>query len=181
MAEIQGDRLERNDWNRSGNRAEFLPVYADWRFDWLDVPELMCNADMILEYPMVDRDPVGQWTFGRVTLAGDAAHPMYPRGSNGAAQGLIDARTLATCLHQHEAPTAALRAYEDARRETTSRIVLTNRENPPDFINIKVEELTGDRPFANLDDYITQDELRALSVQYQRIAGFSLQDVGDPA
>jgi 5-methylphenazine-1-carboxylate 1-monooxygenase len=181
MAEIQGDRLERNDWNRSGNLAEFLPVYADWRFDWLDVPELMCNADMILEYPMVDRDPVGQWTFGRVTLAGDAAHPMYPRGSNGAAQGLIDARTLATCLHQHEAPTAALRAYEDARRETTSRIVLTNRENPPDFINIKVEELTGDRPFANLDDYITQDELRALSVQYQRIAGFSLQDVGDPA
>ena len=177
MAEIQGDRLERNDWNRRGELADFLPVYQDWQFDWLDVPEMMRNADMILEYPMVDRDPVGQWTFGRVTLAGDAAHPMYPRGSNGAAQGLIDARTLADCLHTHDDPVAALRAYEDARREVTSRIVLTNRENPPDFINIKVEELTGDRPFENLDDYITQDELRALSEQYQRVAGFSLQDV----
>ncbi len=181
MAEIQGDRLERNDWNRSGNLADFLPAYQDWRFHWLDVPELMRNAEMILEYPMVDRDPVDQWTFGRVTLAGDAAHAMYPRGSNGAAQGLIDARTLADCLQQHEDPAAALRAYEDSRRATTARIVLTNRENPPDFINIKVEELTGDRPFEKLDDYISQDELRALSVRYQQIAGFSLQDVAERA
>ncbi len=179
MAEIQGDRHDRNDWNQPGKLEDFLPVYQDWHFEWLDVPELMRKADMILEYPMVDRDPVDRWTFGRVTLAGDAAHPMYPRGSNGAAQGLIDARTLAECLQRTEDPRAALAAYEDARLAKTSKIVLTNRANPPDFINIKVEELTGDRPFENLDDYITQDELRALSVRYQQIAGFSLQDVGE--
>ena len=134
-------------------------------------------ADQILEYPMVDKDPVARWTFGRVTLAGDAAHPMYPRGSNGAAQAAIDARTLADCLAAQSDPAAALKAYEDARREATAKVVRTNREHPPDFINIKVEELVGDRPFDNLDDYITQDELRALSENYKRIAGFALSDV----
>jgi 2-polyprenyl-6-methoxyphenol hydroxylase-like FAD-dependent oxidoreductase len=141
------------------------------------VAALIRNAEQILEYPMVDKDPVERWTFGRVTLAGDAAHPMYPRGSNGAAQGAIDARTLADLLAQHADPRAALSAYEAARCAATAKVVRTNREHPPDFINIKVEELVGDRPFDNLDDYISQDELRALSENYKRIAGFSLQDV----
>jgi 2-polyprenyl-6-methoxyphenol hydroxylase-like FAD-dependent oxidoreductase len=177
MAEIQRDAQERNDWNQRGRLDDFLPIYQDWHFDWLDVPEMMRNAEMILEYPMVDRDPVAQWTFGRVTLAGDAAHPMYPRGSNGAAQGAIDARTLADCLQQWDDPAAALKAYEAERLEKTARIVRTNRESPPDFINIRVEELTGDRPFENLDDFITQAELRALSEEYQQVAGFALKDV----
>src|SRR5690606_21719625 len=124
--------------------------------------DMIRNADQILEYPMVDKDPVARWTFGRVTIAGDAAHPMYPRGSNGAAQAAIDARTLADCLKAHEDVGDALKAYEDARLAPTSKIVRTNREFPPDFINIKVEELVGDRPFDDLDKYITQDELRAL-------------------
>jgi len=102
---------------------------------------------------------------------------MYPRGSNGAAQGAIDARTLADCLAANDDVPAALLAYEHARRETTARVVRTNREHPPDFINIKVEELVGDRPFENLDHFITQDELRALSDNYKRVAGFSLADV----
>jgi 2-polyprenyl-6-methoxyphenol hydroxylase-like FAD-dependent oxidoreductase len=106
---------------------------------------------------------------------------MYPRGSNGAAQAAIDARILADCLQSRADPRQALLAYEDDRRETTARIVRTNREYPPDFINIKVEELVGDRPFDNLDDYITQDELRALSENYKRIAGFSLDDVSREA
>jgi 5-methylphenazine-1-carboxylate 1-monooxygenase len=135
------------------------------------------SADQILEYPMVDKDPVKRWTFGRVTLAGDAAHPMYPRGSNGAAQGAIDARVLAEKLAAHDDPRQALAAYEEARREATAKVVRTNREHPPDFINIKVEELVGDRPFDDLERYITQDELRALSDNYKRIAGFSLEDV----
>ena len=109
MAEIQRDTFAKNDWNQPGNLADFYPIYQNWRFDWLDVAELIRTADQILEYPMVDKDPVDRWTFGRVTLAGDAAHPMYPRGSNGAAQGAIDARTLADCL----ATTAA--AHGDAR------------------------------------------------------------------
>ena len=98
MAEIKQDTFEQNDWNQPGNLADFFDLYRDWHFPWLDVPDLIRTADQILEYPMVDKDPVARWTFGRVTLAGDAAHPMYPRGSNGAAQGAIDARTLADCL-----------------------------------------------------------------------------------
>jgi 2-polyprenyl-6-methoxyphenol hydroxylase-like FAD-dependent oxidoreductase len=172
-AEIKQDSYEKNDWNRPGDLADFFHIYRDWTFDWLDIADLIRTSDQILEYPMVDKDPLPRWTHGRVTLAGDAAHPMYPRGSNGAAQAAIDARTLADCLAKDEAP-AALAAYEDARRETTARIVRTNREFPPDFINIKVEELVGDRPFTNLDDYITQDELRALSENYKKIAGFAL-------
>jgi 2-polyprenyl-6-methoxyphenol hydroxylase-like FAD-dependent oxidoreductase len=126
---------------------------------------------------MVDKDPLSRWTFGRVTLAGDAAHPMYPRGSNGSAQAVIDARALAECLAASGDPRDALQAYEAARLEATGKVVRTNREHPPDFINIKVEELTGDKPFDNLDDFITQDELRALSDSYKRIAGFAVADV----
>jgi 2-polyprenyl-6-methoxyphenol hydroxylase-like FAD-dependent oxidoreductase len=177
MAEIKQDTFDKNDWNKPGDLADFLPIYKSWRFDWLDVPEMIRNADQILEYPMVDKDPVKRWTFGRVTLAGDAAHPMYPRGSNGAAQGAIDARVLAEKLAAHDDPRDALAAYEEARRESTAKVVRTNREHPPDFINIKVEELVGDRPFDDLDRYITQDELRALSENYKRVAGFSLEDV----
>jgi 2-polyprenyl-6-methoxyphenol hydroxylase-like FAD-dependent oxidoreductase len=181
MAEIKQDTFAKNDWNKTGALGDFFPIYRDWRFKWLDVADMIENADQILEYPMVDKDPVGRWTFGRVTLAGDAAHPMYPRGSNGAAQAAIDARILADCLEQHGDPPAALLAYEKARREVTAKVVRTNREYPPDFINIKVEELVGDRPFDDLDKYITQDELRALSENYKRIAGFSLADVqGEP-
>jgi 2-polyprenyl-6-methoxyphenol hydroxylase-like FAD-dependent oxidoreductase len=96
MAEIRMEEgVTQNDWNRAGRAEDVLKIFQDWKFDWLDVPQLIAQADAILEYPMVDKDPVDQWTFGRVTLLGDAAHPMYPRGSNGSAQALIDARTLA--------------------------------------------------------------------------------------
>jgi 5-methylphenazine-1-carboxylate 1-monooxygenase len=175
--EIKRDTPEMNDWNKPGDLADFISVYEDWRFDWLDVADLIRRSESIFEYPMVDKDPLPRWTFGRVTLAGDAAHPMYPRGSNGAAQSVIDARALADCLAAGGDPRDALVAYEAARREATGKVVRTNREHPPDFINIKVEELTGDRPFGNLDDFITQDELRALSDDYKRIAGFAVADV----
>jgi len=174
MAEIKRDTYEKNDWNQPGNLADFYPIYQDWRFDWLDVAELIRTADQILEYPMVDKDPVDRWTFGRVTLAGDAAHPMYPRGSNGAAQGAIDARTLAECLARGGDPRDALKEYEGRRLAAANKVVLTNRAHPPDFINIKVEELVGDRPFEDLDRYITQDELRAMSEEYKRVAGFAV-------
>jgi 2-polyprenyl-6-methoxyphenol hydroxylase-like FAD-dependent oxidoreductase len=173
MAEIKRESFDKNDWNQPGNLVDFFPIYESWRFDWLDVGAMIRDADQILEYPMVDKDPVARWTFGRITFAGDAAHPMYPRGSNGAAQAAIDARTLADCFVHHSDPREALTAYEQARLKTTARIVRTNREHPPDIINIKVEELVGDRPFDRLDDYISQDELRALSDNYKRIAGFA--------
>jgi 2-polyprenyl-6-methoxyphenol hydroxylase-like FAD-dependent oxidoreductase len=177
MAEIKQESVGKNDWNKAGDLADFFEIYKSWRFDWLDVAAMIESAEQILEYPMVDKDPVARWTFGRATLAGDAAHPMYPRGSNGAAQAAIDARTLADLLAKHDDARDALKAYEAARLEPTARIVRTNRDHPPDFINIKVEELVGDKPFENLDDYITQGELRALSENYKKIAGFSVADV----
>jgi 2-polyprenyl-6-methoxyphenol hydroxylase-like FAD-dependent oxidoreductase len=177
MAEIEGSSEVMNDWNSGGRADDFISIFKDWTFDWLDVPAMIRNADQILEYPMVDKDPVSQWTFGRITLMGDAAHPMYPRGSNGSAQALIDARTLATELAQTADPVAALHAYEAQRREATAKVVLTNRSQPPDVINIRVEELSGDRPYRHIDDLISQDELRQLSDNYKKIAGFSLEAV----
>lgn len=177
MAEIKRDTVAQNDWNKPGKLEDFLPIYADWRFDWLDVAQMIRDADQVLEYPMVDKDPITRWTFGRVTLAGDAAHPMYPRGSNGSAQAAIDARTLADCLRSSTDPREGLKTYEAARAEPAAKVVRTNREQPPDVINIKVEELVGDRPFDDLDKYISQEELRALSENYKRIAGFTLADL----
>ncbi|HUZ67607.1 MAG TPA: flavin-dependent oxidoreductase [Beijerinckiaceae bacterium] len=177
MAEIEGAGSLRNDWNEAGRLEDFYSIYAGWTFDWLDVAELIRTSEQILEYPMVDKDPVERWTFGRVTFAGDAAHPMYPRGSNGAAQASIDARTLADCLAKSGDAPAALAAYEQARLPVANKIVLTNRASPPDFINIKVEELVGDQPFEDLDKYITQGELRALSEAYKNVAGFSRTDL----
>lgn len=98
VAEIEQPTSKMNDWNRGGKVEDFLSVYRGWKFEWLDVEKLILDAGTLLEYPMVDKDPLDRWTFGRVTLAGDAAHPMYPRGSNGSAQGLIDARALSECL-----------------------------------------------------------------------------------
>jgi 2-polyprenyl-6-methoxyphenol hydroxylase-like FAD-dependent oxidoreductase len=177
MAEIKRDTTQQNDWNKPGRIEDFFSIYESWRFDWLDVAQMIRDAEQILEYPMVDKDPIERWTFGRVTLAGDAAHPMYPRGSNGAAQAAIDARTLADLLHANADPAAALQAYEAARSAAAAKVVRTNREQPPDFINIKVEQLVGDRPFDDLNKYITQDELRALSDSYKSVAGFALGDV----
>ena len=176
--EIETGGEQQNDWNKPGRVEDFIHIYDSWRFDWLDVAALIRRADVIFEYPMVDKDPIDQWSFGRVTLAGDAAHPMYPRGSNGSAQGLIDARVLAACLSEEPDPVAALRAYEAERAGPAGVVVRTNRTAPPDLINIRVEELTGDKPFDNLDDFITQDELRALSERYKRVAGYSIDQLG---
>lgn len=176
VAEIRQADMGMNDWNRPGRLEDFLPVYQDWKFDWLDVPALIANAREILEYPMVDKDPVARWTFGRVTFLGDAAHPMYPRGSNGSAQALLDAAMLASLLAEGGDPLAALQAYEARRRPATARVVETNRTVPPDFIIMKADELSGGRPFpGTIDDLIGQDELRRISDDYKTVAGFALQ------
>lgn len=175
VAEIRSADRGMNDWNRPGRPEDFLPVYRDWKFDWLDVPALIAGAREILEYPMVDKDPVARWSFGRVTFLGDAAHPMYPRGSNGSAQALLDAATLASLLASGGDPAAALQQYEAVRLPATARVVETNRTVPPDFIIMKADELSGGRPFAgSVDDLVSQEELRRISEDYQKVAGFAL-------
>ena len=178
MAEIRMEGVTQNDWNQAGKVEDVLKLFADWKFDWLDVTQLIANAESLLEYPMVDKDPIDQWTFGRVTFLGDAAHPMYPRGSNGSAQALIDARTLADELAKFtddQDPLPALMRYENVRRPLANKVVQTNRTTPPDFINIKVDELTQGKPFRHIDDVISQEELRKISDDYKKIAGFSLE------
>jgi 2-polyprenyl-6-methoxyphenol hydroxylase-like FAD-dependent oxidoreductase len=175
VAEIGHADAGMNDWNKPGQLADFLPVYQDWKFDWLDVPALIAGARDILEYPMVDKDPVPRWTFGRVTFLGDAAHPMYPRGSNGSAQALIDAATLARELAAGGDALAALQRYEAARLPATAKVVETNRTVPPDFIIMKADELSGGKPFpGTIDDLVSQQELRRISQDYMQVAGFSL-------
>jgi 2-polyprenyl-6-methoxyphenol hydroxylase-like FAD-dependent oxidoreductase len=173
VAEIETPNYLKRDWNRRGSIEDFIGAFADWHFDWLDVPAFIRAADSVLEFPMVDQDPLPRWSFGRVTLLGDAAHPMVPRGSNGAGQAILDARALASALSENDDPVAALAAYEKARLEATTRIVLTNRTNPPDAILREVFQRTHDRPFASIDDVISRAELVALSEGYKRIAGYS--------
>jgi 2-polyprenyl-6-methoxyphenol hydroxylase-like FAD-dependent oxidoreductase len=173
VAEIETEVYRKRDWTRPGSLEDFIGAFADWHFDWLDVPALIRSADSVLEFPMVDQDPLPRWSFGRVTLSGDAAHPMVPRGSNGAGQAILDARALASALLENDDPVAALAAYEKQRLEATTRIVLTNRTNPPDAILREVFQRTHDRPFGKIDDVISRDELVALSEGYKRIAGYS--------
>lgn len=174
VAELQKPNAAMNDWNRPGDPAVCAEIFKDWKFDFLNVPELILKAEKVFEYPMVDKDALPFWTQGRVTLMGDAAHPMYPRGSNGSAQALIDARTLAEQLSQHSNPQDALKAYEALRLAPTAKVVETNRNVPPDFIIMKAQELSGGKPFRHIDDLISQDELRQISDNYKTVAGFAL-------
>jgi 5-methylphenazine-1-carboxylate 1-monooxygenase len=166
------------DWNRTARVEDFIAGVKSWRFDWLDVPAFLRAAEVVLEYPMVDKDPLPAWTFGRVTLLGDAAHPMYPRGSNGAGQAILDARTLAECLFKEKDIEKALKAYEAERLGPTSNVVLENRRNPPDAILREIYERTGDRPFDRIDSVIGPEELKALSERYQRVAGYDKRALG---
>jgi 2-polyprenyl-6-methoxyphenol hydroxylase-like FAD-dependent oxidoreductase len=173
VAEIETPVHRKRDWTRPGSIDDFIGAFAEWHFDWLDVPAFIRAADSVLEFPMVDQDPLPRWSFGRVTLLGDAAHPMVPRGSNGAGQAILDARALTTALLENDSPVAALAAYEKQRLEATTRVVLTNRANPPDAILREVFQRTGDQPFGVIDDVISREELVALSESYKRIAGYS--------
>lgn len=173
VAEIETPNYRKRDWNRPGSLDDFLPAFSNWHFEWLDVPAFIRAADSVLEFPMVDQDPLPRWTFGRVTLLGDAAHPMVPRGSNGAGQAILDARALTAALLAHE-PVAALAAYEKQRLEATTRIVLTNRSNPPDAILREVFLRSKDKPFRAIEDVISLEELRALSDGYKQISGYSV-------
>jgi len=178
LAEVNGPERAQRDWTRRGHVDDFIAHFASWHFDWLDVPALFAGAQEVLEYPMVDSDPLPWWTSGRLTLLGDAAHPMVPRGSNGSAQAILDARSLAGWLADRGGePDAALQAYDGERREATAQVVLTNRRNPPDALLREVYERTGDRPFDRIEDVIGADEITAMMAAYRGIAGFSVEDL----
>ncbi len=170
--EIETPSYKRWDWNRPARVEDFIAGAEGWQFDWLDVPAFFRAADVVLEYPMVDKDPLPAWSFGRVTLLGDAAHPMYPRGSNGAGQAIVDALTLAELLEKQPDVAQALKAYEEKRLRPTAEVVLANRRIPPDAILREVYERTGDRPFTRIEDVISAQQLKAITDRYKQVAAY---------
>ena len=162
------------DWNRLGSLDDFLPQFDEWDFGWLDVPAIIRATPETYLFPMVDRDPVARWTFGRSTLLGDAAHPMYPIGSNGASQAILDARVLAGCVRRHaDDLDQALARYEEARRPATGAIVEANRGLGPELPMLLVEQRAPEG-FADIADVITPEEIGEVTEGYRRTAGFSL-------
>lgn len=159
------------DWNRSVDPAPIAALFRDWRFDWLDVPAAIAAADEILEYPMVDRDALPQWTFGRTTLLGDAAHAMYPNGSNGGSQAILDARTLAFHLATAETIDEALARYEQARRPAMTALLAGTRATGPE----RVMQLAAERApegFRDVDEVIPLAEREKIAADYKAAAGF---------
>jgi 2-polyprenyl-6-methoxyphenol hydroxylase-like FAD-dependent oxidoreductase len=169
----------KGDWNREGNKADFLPRFLDWRFDWLDIPALIEGAERCWEFPMVDRDPVPRWSFGRITLLGDAAHAMRPNGSNGASQGVLDAMALARTLSAEADVATALRDYEAERLEPTRALTLANRATGPEIVLRMVEERCP-QGFDDIHDHFSEAELADIADSYKRIAGFSRDQVARP-
>lgn len=161
----------REDWSRPGRLEEVLPHVARFRIPFLDVGALVRATAEFWEYPMCDRDPLPWWTQGRVTLLGDAAHPMYPVGSNGASQAVLDARCLADLLAGGGAA-AALAAYQAERLPKTAEIVRSNRRGGPERVVDVVSERAPDG-FARLEDVIAREELAAIAGGYAAMAGFA--------
>lgn len=161
----------RQDWNRRADIADFLPAFENWEWPDISVPAIIKGAREAFEFPMVDRDPLPRWTFGRVTLLGDAAHAMYPIGSNGATQAIIDGRVLAYHLARAPSLDEGLAAYEAARRPATARIVEMNRANGPDQV-IELANSRAPNRDDDLDAALPMADRKAIADGYKKIAGF---------
>ena len=168
---VANGELPKTDWNRQVDKRIFSPAFADWRWDWIDIPSVIDAAHAVYEFPLVDRDPLPRWTFDRVSLLGDAAHPMYPIGSNGSAQAILDARYLADCLAGETNTLYALREYEAERLPRTTGIVLRNRMNGPEQV-MQLAEERAPQGFKHVNDVIPQEKLEEISLKYKRLAGF---------
>jgi 2-polyprenyl-6-methoxyphenol hydroxylase-like FAD-dependent oxidoreductase len=172
VAELRHDRpraAEEADWTREGNR-DFLAEFQGFRMPDIDIAGLVGKTERITQYPMIDRDPLPWWTQGRVTLLGDAAHPMYPMGANGASQAIIDAQALAEALAERPEPEGLL-AYEALRRPVTTKVVLSNRQTGPERV-LDIAAARVRSPEDRIEDMISAAELEEVAASYRDIAGF---------
>ena len=161
-------------WNREIDRSTVLPHFEDWVWDWLDVPAFAAGAEKMWEFPMVDRDPAPTWLDGRMALIGDAAHVMYPVGSNGASQAIVDARVVGACLVEHGVTPDALEAYEDRLHDEISALVLRNRGHGPIAILGEIDDRCGGY-FDDIDDVMPRHEIETFMSRYKEAAGFAME------
>jgi 5-methylphenazine-1-carboxylate 1-monooxygenase len=177
IAEITVDNRggwTQGDWNRRVALQDFAHHFDGWNYGWLDVPAMLRGAAEIFEYPMIDRDPVPTWVDGRVALLGDAAHVMYPTGSNGASQAIVDARVLGAALLAHGVGPAALQAYDDKLCAGVSELVLRNRgAGPFGLLNLLDERCGG--VFDDIDAVIPAAEREAFMARYKAAAGLAIE------
>jgi 2-polyprenyl-6-methoxyphenol hydroxylase-like FAD-dependent oxidoreductase len=179
IAEVTMDNSEgwkQSGWFRQVGIDEFIHHFDDWIWDWLDVPDLLRRADSVFENPMIDRDPVDTWQDGPVLLLGDAAHPMYPTGSNGGSQAIVDTRVLGACLVEHGVTPAALDAYDKKLCGPISQVVLRNRGAGPFGLLNMVDERCGGT-FDNIDDVIPPKERGEFMAGYKAAAGFAIEQL----
>jgi len=177
IAELSFDPTQgwrKGDWNRQVDIDTFLPAFEGWDFDWLDIPALVRGAPTVWEFPMVDREPASHWIDGRTCLIGDAAHVMYPVGSNGASQAIVDARVLGAKFLEHGVTPDALHAFQDQLLEPMSALVLRNRGNGPIGILGVVDERCGG-VFDDIDQVIPRPEIEAFMANYKAAAGFAIE------
>jgi 2-polyprenyl-6-methoxyphenol hydroxylase-like FAD-dependent oxidoreductase len=171
---------QKQDWSRPGRFEDLMPHVQRFRIPFVDARGLIEATNEFWEYPMCDRDPLPRWSHGRVTLLGDAAHPMYPVGSNGASQAILDARCLADRLKDAEHPVHALWAYEQTRLPPTADIVRMNRSGGPEGVIDAVEARAPDG-FSNIDDVLTFEQRKAIVRGYASAAGFAREQVNKAA
>jgi len=170
----------KNDWSRPARFEDLMPHVQRFRIPYVNAQALIEATNEFWEYPMCDRDPLPRWSFGRVTLLGDAAHPMYPVGSNGASQAILDARFLADRLKDAEHPAQALWTYEQTRLPMTAEIVRSNRRGGPEGVIDAVEERAPDG-FTNIDDVLSFEDRKAIVRGYASKAGFAREQVNKAA
>ncbi|MCP1209340.1 flavin-dependent oxidoreductase [Devosia subaequoris] len=179
IAEVTQDNSEgwkNAGWFRRVEIAEFAHHFADWRYDWLDVPDMLSRADIAYENPMIDRDPVSTWQDGPVALMGDAAHAMYPTGSNGASQAIIDARILGAMMIAHGVNADALAAYDEKLCGPVSELILRNRGAGPFGLLNMVDERCGG-VFDDIDAVIPAEERAEFMARYKAAAGFAIEQL----
>lgn len=164
------------DWNKRVSPATVLAAFEDWRFSWLDVPRLVRASSGIFEFPLVDRDPVDCWSLGRVTLIGDAAHPMQPIGGQAGSQAIIDAGALTAALTSGDDIARALRRYDELRRPAMNEITLRNRQLGPEAALQLVEE-RAPHGFGDVSEVISTSELKLIAATYSKAAGLDVETV----
>ena len=172
------DKRQEEDWGKLTRPDNLIELYRDWQFDWLDVPGIISETEQIFEFPVYDRDPLKQWTFDRVTLLGDAAHPLIPVSSSGAVHAIIDGRALAFALATHQDPVAGLQAYEADRLPKANQVVLASRRNGPDeVLEIVRNECPEDAD--DIHEYVSKDRLQSVIDDFKVRSGFAIETLNN--